>query len=110
IENPRVDGSIPSQATRIQPQEIARFLGLFLLWAFSWWSRPFGTAMGRARRYCASRDKIAPVQGLACGRAIVAALHQTCLFVFRSWAFLRTLLRHGNAATGAEPFARRLTV
>jgi hypothetical protein len=31
IENPRVDGSIPSQATRIQPQEIARFLGLFLL-------------------------------------------------------------------------------
>jgi hypothetical protein len=30
IENPRVDGSIPSQATRIQPQELARFLGLFL--------------------------------------------------------------------------------
>jgi hypothetical protein len=30
IENPRVVGSIPTQATRIQPQEIARFLGLFL--------------------------------------------------------------------------------
>jgi hypothetical protein len=34
IENPRVDGSIPSQATRIQPQEIARFLGLFLFCPF----------------------------------------------------------------------------
>src|SRR5262249_27314730 len=64
IENPRVGGSIPPQATRIRPQEIARFLGLFLFAGDIAGSLRQGRCGGRERGL-APHDKIALYQGLA---------------------------------------------
>ncbi|CAG9230163.1 hypothetical protein BCAR13_60254 [Paraburkholderia caribensis] len=90
IENPRVGGSIPPQATRIQPQEIARFLGLFLFageMSFAAWDE----RRSGCEQASAAHDKIPLYQGLA-------ACSSQVLFRFRSKASC-SVKRSGGRST-----------